>query len=94
VRVVGVGLALVAGVEEPRAGRQLRGDVNDVLAVREQPLRQRPAGAVAALDRQTRSGQARACLPIAASPALSALSLPVARTVSFPLTTSMVTDSL
>ena len=51
VRVVGVGLAVVAGVEQPDPGGELRRDVDDVLAVVEQPLRQRPAGAVAALDR-------------------------------------------
>ena len=51
VRVVGVGLAVVAGVEQPGPGRQLRRHVDHVLAVGQQPLRQRPAGAVAALHR-------------------------------------------
>ena len=51
VRVAGVGLAVVAGVEEPDPGRELGRHIDDVLAVLEQPLRQRPAGAVGALDR-------------------------------------------
>ena len=50
-RVVGVGLAVVAGVEQPDPGRELRRDVDDLLAVLEESLRQRPAGSVAALDR-------------------------------------------
>jgi hypothetical protein len=50
-RVVGVGLAVVAGVEQPDPGSQLRGDVDDSFAVLEEALRERPAGAVAALDR-------------------------------------------
>jgi hypothetical protein len=51
VRVVRIGLAVVAGVEQPRAGRELGRHVDHVLAVGQQPLRQRSAGAVAALDR-------------------------------------------
>ena len=51
VRVAGVGLAVVAGVEQPDPGGELGRDVDDLLAVLEEPLRQRPAGAVAALDR-------------------------------------------
>ena len=48
---MGVGLAVVAGVEQPDPGGELRRDVDDLLAVLEEPLRQRPAGTVAALDR-------------------------------------------
>jgi len=51
VRVVGVGLAVVPGVEQPGSGRQLGRHVHDVFAVGQEPLRQRPAGAVAAFDR-------------------------------------------
>ena len=51
VGIVGVGLAVVAGVEEPDPGRELRGDVDDLFAVFEESLRERSAGTVAALDR-------------------------------------------
>ncbi len=50
VRVVGVGLAVVAGVEQPSPGRQLRRDVDHPLTVGEQPLSQRPTGAATAFD--------------------------------------------
>jgi hypothetical protein len=48
---VGVGLAVVTGVEQPDPSSELRRDVDNVLAVLEESLRQRAAGAVAALDR-------------------------------------------
>ena len=51
VRVVGVGLAVVAGVELACPRGQLRRHVHDGLTIGQQPLRQRPAGAVAALHR-------------------------------------------
>ena len=51
VGVAGIGLAVVAGVEEPHPGSELGRHVHDVLAGLEEPLRQRPAGAVASLDR-------------------------------------------
>jgi hypothetical protein len=51
VRVVRVGLAVVAGVEHPRPGRQLRRHIHHMLTVGQQPLRQRASGTVAALDR-------------------------------------------
>jgi hypothetical protein len=51
VRVVRVGLAVVAGVEEPDPGGELGRDVNDLLTVLEQSLRERSAGTVASLDR-------------------------------------------
>jgi hypothetical protein len=51
VRIVGVGLAVVSGVEQPRPGRELGRHVHHVLAMSQQSLRQRAAGAVAALDR-------------------------------------------
>jgi hypothetical protein len=50
VGVAGVGLAVVAGVEQADAGGEFGGDVNDLLAVLEQSLGQRPAGTVASLD--------------------------------------------
>jgi hypothetical protein len=51
VRVAGVGLAVVAGVEEPHPRRQLRRHVDDPFAGLEEPLSQWPSGTVAALDR-------------------------------------------
>jgi hypothetical protein len=51
VGVVCVGLAVVAGVEQPRPGAELGRHVDHVLPVGEQSLRQRPAGATAAFDR-------------------------------------------
>jgi hypothetical protein len=51
VGVVCVGLAVVPGIEQPGAGGELGGHVDHLLTVGQQPLRQRPAGAVAALDR-------------------------------------------
>ena len=51
VGVVGVGLAVVAGVEEPDPGGELRRDVDDLLAVLEESLRERAAGTVASFDR-------------------------------------------
>ena len=41
----------MAGVEEADPGGELGGDVDDLLAVLEQSLRQRASGPVAALDR-------------------------------------------
>ena len=51
VGVGGVGLAALPGGEHPRPRGQLRWDVDDGLAVGEQPLGDVPADAVAALDR-------------------------------------------
>lgn len=51
VRVMGVGLAVMPSVQQPRPSRQLRRHVHNVLTVGQQPLRQRPTGAVAALHR-------------------------------------------
>jgi hypothetical protein len=51
VRVDGVGLAALAGVEHPRPGGQLRGYVHHDLAVGDQTLSDVLADAVAALDR-------------------------------------------
>jgi hypothetical protein len=51
VRVVCVGLAVVPAIEQPGAGGELGGHVDHRLTVGQQPLRQRPAGAVTALDR-------------------------------------------
>ncbi|GGO70458.1 hypothetical protein GCM10012276_09080 [Nocardioides deserti] len=51
VGIVGVGLAVMAGVEEPDSGGELRWDVDDLLAVLEQSLRERSPGAVASLHR-------------------------------------------
>jgi len=50
VRVAGVGLAVVAGVEETDPGGELGRDVDDLFAVFEESLRERPPGAVGALD--------------------------------------------
>lgn len=47
---MGIGLAVVSGVKQPHPSGQLRGDVDDALAVFEESLPERPAGAVAALD--------------------------------------------
>lgn len=51
VGVGGIGLAALAGGEHPRPGGQLRWDVDDLLAVGEQPVGDVPADALAALDR-------------------------------------------
>ena len=48
---MGVGLAVVAGVEEPDPGGELRWHVDHLLAVLEQTLREGTAGAVASLNR-------------------------------------------
>jgi len=48
--VVGVCLAVVAGVEQPDTGSELGWDVDDPLAVFEESLRKRPAGSVASLN--------------------------------------------
>jgi hypothetical protein len=50
VRVVGVGLAAMAGVQESGPGCQLGRDIDHPLAGLQQPLRQRTAHAEAALD--------------------------------------------
>jgi hypothetical protein len=63
---VGVGLAVVAGVEQTNPGSQLRRDVDDLLAVFEETLREWPAGSVAASTAHTRSGQAPTYFRIAA----------------------------
>jgi hypothetical protein len=51
VGVEGVGLAVVASVEETDPGGELRGDVDNLFAVFQESLRQWPPGAVAAVDR-------------------------------------------
>jgi hypothetical protein len=51
VRIGRIGLAALPGGEDPGAGRQLRRHVYDLLAVSDQPRRQVPADAAAALDR-------------------------------------------
>ena len=48
---VGVGFAVVTGIEQPHPRSQLGWDIDDLLAVLEESLRQRAAGTVAALDR-------------------------------------------
>ena len=48
---MGVGLAAVPGVQQPRSGGELGRDVDHVLAGLEQSLCQRPTDAVRALDR-------------------------------------------
>ncbi len=49
--VVGVCLAVVTGVEQPDSGGQLRGNVDDLLAGLQEPLRQGASDTVGALDR-------------------------------------------
>jgi hypothetical protein len=51
VRVMGVGLAVVAGVEQPCSGRELGRHVHDVLARLQKALRQWATCTVASLDR-------------------------------------------
>jgi hypothetical protein len=51
VGIDGVGLAALTGREHPGSRRELRGHVNDSLAVGDQALGHVPADAVAALDR-------------------------------------------
>ena len=51
VRIVGVGLAALAGVEHPQPCRQLRRYVHHLFAGPDQPARDVPADPVAALDR-------------------------------------------
>jgi hypothetical protein len=59
VRVAGVGLAVVAGVEETDPGGELGRYVEDSLTGLEQPLGQGPSDTVGAPSTaQTRSGQA------------------------------------
>jgi hypothetical protein len=55
----------VAGVEKPDLGGELRGNVDNLLAVFEEALRERPAPLLP-LTAQTRSGQDSAYLRIAA----------------------------
>lgn len=50
VGVMGVALTTVSGVEQPNPGCKLRWYIDHVLAVGDQPLGQRSAGTVAALD--------------------------------------------
>jgi hypothetical protein len=56
VRVERVGLAVVAGVEEPDPGGQLGRDVKDPLTGREQALGQRTAAPLAPSTAHTRRG--------------------------------------
>jgi hypothetical protein len=51
VGIAGVGLAVVAGVEMPDPCRELRRDIDDLLAGLEQPLGQRSSDTVGAFDR-------------------------------------------
>ena len=75
---MGVGLAVVPGVEQPHPRGQLGRDVHDDLAGLEQPLRQRTARTVGALDRPHRAGHALTYVSIAAYPARSVANRPVA----------------
>jgi len=51
VRIQGVGFAVVAGVEQPDSGRELRWHIDHLLAGRDQALGQRTTGTVGSLDR-------------------------------------------
>jgi len=94
VGVAGIGLAVVAGGEQPDPGGELGRDIDDVLTVLEESLGQRPAGAVAASTAQTRSGQEAAYVRIAAWPARSVVNRPEPSICSRSSMTSMVADSL
>ena len=63
--VTGVRLAVVTGVEEADPDSELGGDVEDLLAVFEESLREWPAGSVAALDRPDPVGPGYDVLAIA-----------------------------
>jgi hypothetical protein len=78
------------GNEEPDPGDELRRDVEDLLAVFEQALRQKPAGSVAALDPHARSGQAPEYWRIATWPAGSVVNRPEPSSFSCSSTTSIV----
>ncbi|GAA2170184.1 hypothetical protein GCM10009845_39080 [Pedococcus bigeumensis] len=65
-RVPGVGLAVVAGVEQANPGGQLGRHVDNMFAIFEQSLRQRPPRTVAASTAHTRSGHPATYLRIAA----------------------------
>jgi hypothetical protein len=49
-RVGGVSLAALSGREHPSSGRQLRRNINDLLAAGQEPVGDVPADALAALD--------------------------------------------
>jgi hypothetical protein len=94
VRVVRVGLAVVAGVEQPCPGGQLCRHVDDPLTGLEQSLSQRTPDTVRASIAQTRSGHALVYLRMAAYPARSVVKRPAPSSCWSWSMTSMVADSL
>ena len=96
VRVGGVGLAALPGGEDPRPGGQLRRDVDDLLAVGQQP-HARCAGRCPLQPSiaQTRSGHRRGVAPASPrSPSRSVPNRPPPTTASSAAITSIVTDRL
>ena len=81
-------------VSNNRTRAELRWHVDPVLAIGEQPLRQGPAGAVAAFHRPGARGHVRTYVRIAVYPDLSVPNRPLANTASRSSTTSIVADSL
>ena len=94
VGVAGIGLAVVAGVEEPDPGGELGRHVHDMLAGLEQTLRQRAAGAVGSLDRPDPVGPGLHVGPHRGVAGLVGANRPEPSSFSCWSTTSMVADSL
>jgi hypothetical protein len=65
VRVACVGLAVVVGVEEADSSCELRRDIDDLLTVFEESLREGRPAPLLPSTAQTRSGQASTYLSIA-----------------------------
>jgi hypothetical protein len=63
---VGVGLAVVAGFEQPRPGGELGWNVDHLLPVGQRPLRQGGPAPLLPSTAHTRSGQGATCLRIVA----------------------------
>ncbi len=95
-RVGRVGLAALTGREHPGAGRQLRRHVDHLLTVGEQPVRDVPADALAALDRpRPLVGTASRTRASPDSPPTSvAIPAAVQAPISSPAITSIVADRL
>ncbi len=94
VRVGGVGLAPLSRGEHPGPGRELRRDVDDLLALAQQAQGDVPANTGAALDGPDPLRHAATYRSSAASPPRSVPNRPVPTTDSSPVMTSIVTDRL
>ncbi|WP_165949742.1 hypothetical protein [Micromonospora sp. KC207] len=92
--VGGVGHAALTGGDHPRPRGQLRRDVNDLLALGEQPSGDVPADALAAFDSPDPVRPLLGILTVAVQPARSVLKRPVPRTASSLIITSMVAERL